>query len=600
MARNWQNIFQSGQGFAPQAVAQLSGMEVDLATALAYVNAGSLTVVNVKGTAYGAVGDGVTNDRAAIQAAIDSLTSPGIVFLPAGTYRIATALVMKTGVILQGAGAGVTVIANSSAGLDSLRFVSGSGVVTAKAVVRDLTITKSGAGTPSAAVNLTRYATILFENVEFTYHVYGNYHYWGEQNTFRNCVFQNNTYGTYLDGGGTASASNFNEFDKCYYSGNTYDVYHASSAYKNSWRNSPFYASSTASIYVAAAATAVLGSMFDGCWWEATTGSIIDLRGGSGFAFVDCLLADNKDFITAANFSHPQLRVRDLIDISAVGRSISAVDYELTDRNPINNNILAQLSGSYKSEARDSVHIPNLVARGFGGRVLVTPGLSAGAGEKNFIVGVDFSSGAQWAVAAGVQPTGGFSDPLNGTAAYRLLAGSQVYQICAAVNGGAAMAGATITFQVWARSAGGRLQVNLSDNAFAGGVTKFTRLLNSQWTLCSFTIALPAGATGTGVAALLAAADQNIDLYWPGLVLGRNITPRLPVSRDMSAWTGPYETFGPVPNIRVYVNNAAPTVGTWAVGDEAVNYAPVAAGTDRWRCTTAGTPGTWKAVAVAA
>jgi hypothetical protein len=39
---------------------------------------------------------------------------------------------------------------------------------------------------------------------------------------------------------------------------------------------------------------------------------------------------------------------------------------------------------------------------------------------------------------------------------------------------------------------------------------------------------------------------------------------------------------------------AAPTVGTWAVGDEIYRTAPAAAGKRAWVCTTAGTPGTWK------
>lgn len=42
---------------------------------------------------------------------------------------------------------------------------------------------------------------------------------------------------------------------------------------------------------------------------------------------------------------------------------------------------------------------------------------------------------------------------------------------------------------------------------------------------------------------------------------------------------------------------AAPTTGTWAVGDKRYNTAPAAAGTPGWVCTTAGTPGTWKAMA---
>ena len=42
---------------------------------------------------------------------------------------------------------------------------------------------------------------------------------------------------------------------------------------------------------------------------------------------------------------------------------------------------------------------------------------------------------------------------------------------------------------------------------------------------------------------------------------------------------------------------AAPVAGTWAVGDIVWNTAPAAGGAPGWVCTTAGTPGTWKAMA---
>lgn len=67
-----------------------------------------------------AVGDGVANDTAAIQGAIDAASTAGggVVHVPAGTYRIATyggkgggvALTLKSNVVLRGAGQGVTTL----------------------------------------------------------------------------------------------------------------------------------------------------------------------------------------------------------------------------------------------------------------------------------------------------------------------------------------------------------------------------------------------------------------------------------------------------------------------------------------------------------
>lgn len=65
---------------------------------------------------YGALRDGSTNDRVAIQAAIDACYSAGggIVQLSAGTYRVQptsnTCIVLKTGVHLKGLGIGVTIV----------------------------------------------------------------------------------------------------------------------------------------------------------------------------------------------------------------------------------------------------------------------------------------------------------------------------------------------------------------------------------------------------------------------------------------------------------------------------------------------------------
>lgn len=67
-----------------------------------------------------------------------------------------------------------------------------------------------------------------------------------------------------------------------------------------------------------------------------------------------------------------------------------------------------------------------------------------------------------------------------------------------------------------------------------------------------------------------AAVGEHLNI--PGMFLGLNNSGR-------------YITYG----------SAAPTTGTWARGDVVYNNAPTAGGKVAWVCTTAGTPGTWKA-----
>jgi hypothetical protein len=63
-------------------------------------------VLNVKD--FGAKGDGVTDDYAAITATINAAPNPGAVFLPEGTYRFNDTLRLREGIVLRGAGSDKT------------------------------------------------------------------------------------------------------------------------------------------------------------------------------------------------------------------------------------------------------------------------------------------------------------------------------------------------------------------------------------------------------------------------------------------------------------------------------------------------------------
>lgn len=107
-------------------------------------------VRNAKGDPYLARGDGTTNDSAALQNAISAGAS-SIVYLPAGTYRVANPvaglLLTVSNTVIRGAGASATTIkANTGASY----VLSSSGVVE-NVVIEDITFDGNG-GTVAACI----------------------------------------------------------------------------------------------------------------------------------------------------------------------------------------------------------------------------------------------------------------------------------------------------------------------------------------------------------------------------------------------------------------------------------------------------------------
>jgi polygalacturonase len=53
-------------------------------------------------SAFGAVGDGVTDDTAALQAAIDSVEDQGVIYIPNGVYVISKKFDIAKRIVLKG------------------------------------------------------------------------------------------------------------------------------------------------------------------------------------------------------------------------------------------------------------------------------------------------------------------------------------------------------------------------------------------------------------------------------------------------------------------------------------------------------------------
>jgi hypothetical protein len=92
-----------------------------LQDALALVDSG---FYNVLGPAFGAVGNGVANDAAAIQSALNAAgdAGGGIVFLGPGTYRVQATLNVPQNVSLVGSGPGNTILRLDHATADLINF----------------------------------------------------------------------------------------------------------------------------------------------------------------------------------------------------------------------------------------------------------------------------------------------------------------------------------------------------------------------------------------------------------------------------------------------------------------------------------------------
>lgn len=101
-------------------------------------------VTNVKD--YGATGNGSTDDTAAIQAALSAAQTAGMgmVYMPAGSYRISASLYVASKTMLYGAGPSVTTITQTTSGVPTIAsrsYQSAAGVTpTGYVVLRDFKI----------------------------------------------------------------------------------------------------------------------------------------------------------------------------------------------------------------------------------------------------------------------------------------------------------------------------------------------------------------------------------------------------------------------------------------------------------------------------
>ncbi len=116
--------------------------------------------------AYGARGDGVSNDSAAIQAAINAASAVGgTVTVPAGTFAVNSTISLKSGVTVRGAGIDRTILFMPSKTSPTGLFV-GNGVNDVSVV--DLTLSSPTASGFVFALWFSRHSNVTLERLKTT------------------------------------------------------------------------------------------------------------------------------------------------------------------------------------------------------------------------------------------------------------------------------------------------------------------------------------------------------------------------------------------------------------------------------------------------
>jgi hypothetical protein len=177
---------------------------------------------------FGAVGDGTTDDAAAIQAAIDAVTTNGgTVYFPAGTYNVVTtssrpiAMQLKANVKLLGAGANASVIklSNSPSNYNGKHIKIDANFASIQDIKLDANFTETGSIVEIASGNSLNFTRVFFDGNKAALS--------GAQNgleligdtdrlVVRDCFFQLVDYGIYKDSSSTGDNDNI-IIDGCFF-----------------------------------------------------------------------------------------------------------------------------------------------------------------------------------------------------------------------------------------------------------------------------------------------------------------------------------------------------------------------------------------------
>lgn len=585
---------------------QLSGPGIDSPITLGDILLNSGPFVYV--TSYGATGDGVTDDTAAIQAAIDANRASSFtdfststeVFFPNGTYLISSPLVTYTGTWLEGLGQG-TVLRASSGFVGNALLINDDPLTAGYQnylTLRNMAFAGSGAlwvfqGT--AAINMI---ACTMEDLYLTTAFGLDCSVYSQDCVWRN-IYSSGPLDQLLK---LAGNHNFVEnIDKEGGSGSTTDPYvlimrgSAISAPVNSsqWIIKGLLLEQTGSANKTTMRIENTDNVeIENLWFEVsnTDGYFLKLD--------NCSNIHVRGYVPGLNFASQKFSLANSSSARFDFINVNGADVGPRDFFEVDASSQLVIGTAYTRRAQSQyplVGSANIILE----RVIVAGTPAAYASYKSIIGAAPSTANllTNPSLETGVY---GWTLSANSTAEYipsEVSTGLMGHWIFTVGSPGVTqnltiptqLVGVPLTISFWAKMDGvtGQAVPLISGCGVTSSTAAFEQQAGKGWGLVSWTFITQSAGTLTVGARFVSAVIGVTNCYADDftLVVGIVANPNQPKYSQLE-----------LNGFTVTMASAVPATGTWGVGDFVFNNVPSASSPLGWRCTFAGTPGVWQVI----